>query len=78
MPYFTILEILDNSIFIAKKAKTYDEEKNVAIKAPVDGISISDLNVEAKNIEKMFMIYQHQKTPLLVLDWDWLYQILNQ
>jgi len=55
-PYVEILEILDNSIFIAKKAKTYDEEKNVAIKAPVDGISISDLNVEAKNIEKSYNI----------------------
>ena len=43
-PYVEILEILENSIFIAKKAKTYNEEKNVAIKAPVDGISIDDLN----------------------------------
>ena len=39
---------------MAKKAKTYDEERNVAEKAPIDGIKINDLNkskinkVEAK------------------------------
>ena len=43
-PYVEIVEILENSIFIAKKAKTFDEEKNVAIKAPVNNISINDLN----------------------------------
>ena len=48
-PYVEILEILENSIFIAQKAKTYDEEKNVAVKAPVDGISINDLNIEKKS-----------------------------
>ena len=44
-PYIEILEILENSIFVAKKAKTYEEEKSVAVKAPVNTISISDLNV---------------------------------
>ena len=44
-PYIEIVEILNNSSFVAKKAKTYDEEKNVAIKAPVNSISINDLNV---------------------------------
>ena len=52
-PYVEILEILENSIFVAQKTKTYEEEKNVAIKAPVDGISINDLNiVEADNHKK--------------------------
>ena len=48
-PYVEILEILDNSIFIAQKAKMYDEEKNVAVKAPVKNISINDLNNKEKN-----------------------------
>ena len=48
-PYVEILEILDNSIFVAQKSKTYDEEKNVAVKAPVDGISINDLNLKKKD-----------------------------
>ncbi len=47
-PYIEILEILENSIFLAQKAKTYAEEKNVALKAPVNTISINDLNVNKK------------------------------
>jgi len=43
-PYVEILEILEDSIFVANKAKTYDEEKNVAVKAPVNEISINDLS----------------------------------
>ena len=43
-PYIKIYEVNQNSTFIAKKAKTFDEEKEVANKAPVDGISIKDLN----------------------------------
>lgn len=43
-PYVEILSIPKNSMFIAKKAKTYDEEKNVANKVPVNTISINDLN----------------------------------
>jgi hypothetical protein len=29
-PYVEILEILENSVFVAKKAKTFEEEKKVA------------------------------------------------
>ena len=47
-PYVEILEILENSIFVAQRAKTFDEEKNVAVKAPVESISINDLNVGEK------------------------------
>jgi hypothetical protein len=43
-PFIEILLISKNSTFIAKKAKTFDEERNVAEKAPVDGIQINDLN----------------------------------
>ena len=51
-PYIEVLEILENSIFIAGKTKTYDEEKRVAIKAPVNNISISDLNAIKNNKKK--------------------------
>ena len=50
-PYVEILEILENSIFVAQKAKTYDEEKKVAVKAPVNSINIKDLNVVTKKNE---------------------------
>ncbi|MDA9647903.1 SPOR domain-containing protein [Candidatus Pelagibacter sp.] len=42
-PYIDIILISQNSTFIAKKAKTFKEEKNVAEKAPVDGIKIDNL-----------------------------------
>ena len=51
-PYIKIYEVNQNSTFIAKKAKTFDEEKEVANKAPVDGISIKDLNKTENSIEK--------------------------
>ena len=51
-PYVEILEILEDSIFVAKKAKTYEEEKNVAVKAPVNGISINNLNLVKKKDSK--------------------------
>jgi hypothetical protein len=44
-PYIDLVLILQNSTFVAKKAKTFDEEKNVAEKAPVDGITIDNLGV---------------------------------
>ena len=42
-PYIDLILISQNSTFVAKKAKTFDEEKNVAVKAPVDGIEIDNL-----------------------------------
>ncbi|MDA7731967.1 hypothetical protein N8842_00845 [Candidatus Pelagibacter sp.] len=48
-PYVEILEILQDSIFLAKRAKTFEEEKKVASKAPVNDINISYLNVEETN-----------------------------
>jgi len=48
-PYVEIKELLEGSSFIAKKAKTYDEEKNVATKAPIDEIQIKDLSNINKN-----------------------------
>ena len=52
-PYIILEEIRDNALFIAKKSKTFDEEKKVADKAPVDSISVNDLN---EKIEKKIVI----------------------
>ena len=52
-PYVEISTVSVNSTFVAKKAKMYDEEKKVADKAPVDGISISDLNQDKKKEKKI-------------------------
>ena len=48
-PYIDLVLISENSAFVAKKAKTFDEEKKVAEKAPVDGIKIDNLG---ENIKK--------------------------
>ena len=58
-PYVDLVLISENSTFIAKKAKTFDEEKNVAEKAPVDGITIDnlsgDLNIKNKVKKREFL-----------------------
>ena len=51
-PYIEIKEIVSNSSFIAKKAKTFDEEKKVADIAPVDSVSINNLNDSNKKKTK--------------------------
>ena len=52
-PYVEIKELLEGSSFIAKKAKTFDEEKTVASKAPIDDIQIKDLNNNEKEKSKV-------------------------
>ncbi len=51
-PYIELILITKDSTFVAKKAKTFDEEKNVADKVPVDGIVIDNLNVSQKSKKK--------------------------
>lgn len=51
-PYVQILSVQKNTLFIAKKAKTYEEEKEVAEKVPVNNISIDDLNSNNKISKK--------------------------
>ncbi len=51
-PYVEIKTISNNSTFLAKKAKMFDEEKQVAEKAPVEGISINDLSLNKKKNKK--------------------------
>ena len=51
-PYIEIKEIIVNSSFVAKKAKTFDEEKKVSGKAPIDSISVNNLNDSIQKKEK--------------------------
>jgi hypothetical protein len=50
-PYVEILEVLQDSVFVAKRAKMFEEEKNVASKAPVNNIKINDLNIGKTKIK---------------------------
>ena len=43
-PYVEIIALNNDSVFLSNKAKTFEEEKKVADKAPVEGISIKNLN----------------------------------
>ena len=53
-PYIEIIEIKKNKTFIAQKSNTFEEEKNVAEKAPVEEIKVDDLtNTENKNKKKI-------------------------
>ena len=52
-PYIEITLVSKNSTFIAKKTKTFEEEKKVAEKAPIDGIQISDLNFKKEKTKKI-------------------------
>ena len=52
-PYIAIQTINTSGAFVAKRAKTYKEEKKVADKAPVEGISIENIgNDTALKTEK--------------------------
>ena len=78
-PYIEITLISKNSTFVAKKAKTYEEEKKVAEKAPIDGIKISNLsnnstNKIKKNLNNKFSYFikvadfYYKKTANLMID----------
>ena len=49
-PYIQIQTVNSNGMFIANKAKTYEEEKRVANKAPVENITIK--NISLSNTKK--------------------------
>jgi len=51
-PYVEVIEVKKNKIFIASKTNTFDEEKKVAEKVPVDEIKMDDLSKKEPEIEK--------------------------
>ena len=78
-PYVEIVLISKDSVFIANKAKTFDEEREVAQKAPIDGIQISSLNKNSENqikqkLDKKFSYsikvadFYYQKSAYLMID----------
>ena len=54
-PFVEVIEVKKNKTFVAKKTNIYEEEKNVAEKAPVDEIKMDNLTVnEDKDKKKVF------------------------
>ena len=78
-PFIEIISITKDSTFVAKKSKTFEEEKEVAEKVPVDGIQISDLNNkktknDKKKVNKKFLYsikvadFYYKDTAMLIVD----------
>ena len=65
-PFVEINQIKKNKKFIAKEGNTYDEEKNVADKAPVDEISMNDLS--KNKIEKEKKLSKNMNYVILISD----------
>jgi len=68
-PYVEVYEIKKNKKFVAKKSNTFDEEKNVADKAPVDEIKMDDIT-EVK-VEKKKKV---DKTSYILVISDFYYE----
>ena len=51
-PFILVESIDKNSVFYAGKAKMFEEEKNVADKAPVEGVNIVDISSLEENKKK--------------------------
>jgi len=51
-PYVEVLEVKKNKTFIAKKSNTFDEEKNVAEKAPVEKIVMNNIAEGETEVKK--------------------------
>jgi hypothetical protein len=72
IPYIELEEVRRNKSFIAKKAKMFNEEKNIHNKAPVEMIKIDNISVNnpQKNIKikKFYLIIGEFYTKKSVLD----------
>jgi len=73
-PYVEIATISENTAFLAKKSKMFDEEKKVADKAPVDGINISDLSVNKKKNKKIKNNKNKEKFSYIIKIADFYYE----
>ena len=65
-PYVEIIELKKNKTFVAKEGNTFDEEKNVAEKAPVDEIEMNNISEteDKTNKEKI----KNEKFIILISD----------
>ena len=68
-PYIEIYELKKNKTFVAKKSNTFDEEKNVAEKAPVEEIQVNDLSIKKIDTKKK----QISKSKFIIVVSDFYY-----
>jgi len=74
-PYVEIIELKKNKTFVAKEGNTFDEEKNVAEKAPVDEIEMNNISEteDKTNKEKI----KNEKFIILISDFYYKDSALN-
>tara|TARA_Y100000741_G_scaffold294816_1_gene235251 strand:- start:136 stop:882 length:747 start_codon:yes stop_codon:yes gene_type:complete len=70
-PYVEIRTLKQNNLFVINKAKTFDEEKKVANKVPVEGIDIKNIS---NNIDKK---KANQKNLKIKLDFKYIIKIAD-
>ena len=63
-PYVEIIETKKNETFVAKKANTFEEEKHVVEKAPVNEIEVNDLTTKSSELKKK--VLKNDKFLLLI------------
>ena len=71
-PFVHVESVDQNSVFYAGKAKTFDEEKNVADKAPVEGVNI--VNISSENLVKKKDIKLTKKFSYVIKIADFYYE----
>ena len=69
-PFVEVFEQKKNKTFVAKESNTFDEEKNVANKAPVDEVKMDDLS--ENGISKSENIYKKNNFYLIISDFYYL------
>jgi hypothetical protein len=69
-PFVEVIEVKKNKTFIAKKTNTYEEEKNVAEKAPVDKIKMDSLTNNKGEVKKKVL----KKNNFIILINDYYYE----
>ena len=69
-PYVEINEIKKNRTFVAKESNTFDEEKNVAEKAPIDEVKMDVLSKDTPEIESKTK--KNKKYTLIISDFYYL------
>ena len=65
-PFVEIIEIKKNKTFIAKESDMFEEEKNVAEKAPVDEVKMDDITTNKNKTKKK--IFENTNYMILIND----------
>ncbi len=69
-PFVEVIEVKKNKTFVAKKTNIYEEEKNVAEKAPVDKIKMDSLTNNKDEVKKKVL----KKNNFIILINDYYYE----